>query len=100
MSKPSQPKIYHIVHLDRLGPILSDQGLHCDRTIRQKQNAGTMIGMAHIKSRRLNELQLASHPGLFVGDCVPFYYSPRSVMLYMLTQQQNEQIAYKGGQTI
>lgn len=95
---PLNTKIYHIVHLDRLMSILSDQGLFCDRAIRGKPNSGTAIGMNHIKDRRLNELQLSSHPSLFVGDCVPFYYSPRSVMLYMIKQQQSDQITYKGGQ--
>ena len=91
-------KIYHIVHLDRLISILNEQGLYCDRTIREKPNFGTKIGMDHIKNRRLNELRLSSHPNLFVGDCVPFYYSPRSVMLYIIHKKQSQQITYKDGQ--
>ena len=58
---------------------------------------GTMIGMSNIKQRRLAELQLASHPGLFVGQCVPFYFCPRSVMLYLI-HRQNAELAYRGGQ--
>ncbi len=95
---PENSKIYHIVHLDRLESIIKAQGLYCDRIIRQMPNTGTMVGMGHIKDRRLNELKLTSYPDLFVGDCVPFYYSPRSVMLYMINQQQSQQINYKGGQ--
>jgi hypothetical protein len=42
--------------------------------------------MSGIKQRRLNELHLSSHPDLHVGDCVPFYFCPRSVMLYLIYQ--------------
>lgn len=34
-----------------------------------------------------------------VGDCVPFYFCPRSVMLYMINQANNSQLGYKGGQS-
>lgn len=56
-----------------------------------------MIGMSNVKQRRLSELQLASHPGLFVGQCVPFYFCPRSVMLFLI-HRQNAELAYRGGQ--
>src|SRR5690606_6312740 len=50
-----------------------------------------------IKDRRLSENRLhGSHPDLFVGDCVPFYWSPRSVMLYLL--HKGDRVEYKGGQ--
>jgi hypothetical protein len=58
---------------------------------------GTVIGMGHIKARRLNENMLMSHFGLMVGQCVPFYFCPRSVMLYMMYIRSHE-LAYKGGQ--
>jgi hypothetical protein len=60
--------------------------------------AGTTIGMNSIKQRRLNELRLTSHPALFVGDCVPFYFCPRSVMLYLIYQGNHPELAYRGGQ--
>lgn len=53
--------------------------------------------MSNIKQRRLTELTLASQPGLFVGQCVPFYFSPRSVMLYLI-HMRNAELDYKGGQ--
>lgn len=46
---------------------------------------------------RLTELTLASHPGLHVGSCVPFYFCPRSVMLYLI-YRRNAELAYQGGQ--
>jgi hypothetical protein len=57
-----------------------------------------MIGMSSIKARRLSELSLNSHPGLYVGDCVPFYFCPRSVMLYLIHQGNHPELGYRGGQ--
>lgn len=94
---PPQPKIYHIAHVDRLPSIVAAGGLLSDAMVQALALGGTMIGMNHIKQRRLTELQLASHPGLFVGACVPFYFCPRSVMLYLI-HRRNAELAYQGGQ--
>lgn len=97
MSVPSKPKIYHIVHVDRLESIIADGCLWCDAEIAQRDPSGTIIGMSEIKQRRLT-LALASRPGLRVGDCVPFYFCPRSVMLYLLHRGNHPELAYHGGQ--
>jgi len=60
---PDEPKIYHIVHVDRLASIIAG-GLWCDAEVVRRASQGTTIGMNAIKQRRLNELTLASHPGL------------------------------------
>lgn len=95
---PPQPKIYHIVHVDRLPSIVADGFLWCDAEIVRRAPPGTTIGMNGIKQRRLNELRLSSHPDLHVGDCVPFYFCPRSVMLYLIYQGNHPEMAYRGGQ--
>lgn len=95
---PPQPKIYHIAHVDRLPSIVATGGLLSDALVQAQALGGTMVGMNHIKQRRLTELQLASHPGLFVGACVPFYFCPRSVMLYLI-HRRNAELTYQGGQT-
>ena len=94
---PGKPKIYHIVHVDRLSSIAADGCLWCDATIAQCNSPGTTIGMNAIKQRRL-QLPLKSHSDLHVGDCVPFYFCPRSVMLYVIYQSNHDDLAYKGGQ--
>jgi hypothetical protein len=94
---PAQPKLFHIAHVDRLPSIVADQCLWCDREVVRRAPPGTTIGMNSIKQRRLNELRLSSHPDLFVGDCVPFYFCPRSVMLYLI-HQRNPELTYGGGQ--
>lgn len=98
MSIPPEPKVYHIVHVDRLASIVADGGLWCDAEIARRAAPGTTIGMTGIKQRRLDELTLTSHPGLHVGDCVPFYFCPRSVMLYMIHQANHPDMTYHGGQ--
>jgi hypothetical protein len=97
MPVPAQPKIYHIVHVDRLASIVADGFLWSDATMVARQDVGTTIGMSTIKARRLNELSLSCHPDLRVGHCTPFYFCPRSVMLYLI-YRRNEELAYKGGQ--
>lgn len=95
---PTSPKVYHIVHVDRLPSILGIGHLWSDARMAGRAGTGTTIGMADIKRRRLRELTLASHPGLHVGECVPFYFCPRSVMLYLIWQANHPELAYRGGQ--
>jgi hypothetical protein len=95
---PAQPKIYHIVHVDRLESIIADGYLWCDAEVPQRAPAGTIIGMSGIKQRRLTELTLTSHPDLYVGGCVPFYFCPRSVMLYLIYRRNHPELEYRGGQ--
>ena len=97
MAMPARPKIYHICHVDRLASIIASNGLLSDAVIQQQALPGTVVGMNNIKQRRLTELQLSSHPGLFVGQCVPFYFCPRSVMLYLI-YRRNAELTYQGGQ--
>ncbi|MCW8164637.1 DUF4433 domain-containing protein [Verminephrobacter aporrectodeae subsp. tuberculatae] len=95
---PPQPKIYHIAHMDRLPSIVADGFLWCEAEIVRRAPPGTTIGMGGIKHRRLNELRLSSHTDLFVGDCVPFYFCPRSVMLYLIHRDNHPEMTYHGGQ--
>lgn len=98
MPPPGQPKIYHIVHVDRLVSIIADERLWSDADLLARRRPGTVIGMGSIKARRLHELQLSSHRGLFVGQCVPFYFCPRSIMLYLISCANHEELTYRGGQ--
>ena len=102
MPQPVAPKIYHIVHVDRLSSIIADGCLRSDAAIAARiargRHLGTTIGMNSIKQRRLRELELASHPGLYVGQCVPFYFCPRSVMLYLIHRANHPELSYRGGQ--
>jgi hypothetical protein len=95
---PVEPKLYHIVHVDRLRSIVQDGFLWCDAEMARRDDVGSSIGMSSIKRRRLEELTLSAHPDLHVGDCVPFYFCPRSVMLYVIHRRNHPELGYKGGQ--
>ena len=75
MPQPVAPKIYHIIHVDRLSSIIADGHLWCDEQINARNPPGTVIGMNSIKQRRLTQLKLDSHPELYVGQCVPFIFA-------------------------
>ena len=97
MSAPAEPKIYHIVHMDRLASIVEDKYLWCDAEAQERSSPGTGIGIDSIKQQRSTR-HLDSHQGLRVGDCVPFYFCPRSVMLYMISRRNDPRLAYRDGQ--
>ncbi len=95
---PDNPKIYHITHVRNLpqiveaGRLWSDAkrielGLNCD-----------VVGMSHIKRRRLQEIEVGCHTGTRVGDYVPFYFCPRSIMLYILHRGNHPDLNYTEGQ--
>jgi ssDNA thymidine ADP-ribosyltransferase, DarT len=43
-------------------------------------------------------LQVNCHESLYVGGCVPFYFCPRSIMLYLIHCANHEELSYRGGQ--
>ena len=86
--------IYHITHFANLAAIIADGGLFCDRRAQEIQCL--RIGHKHIKERRLNR-QVPLVPGGCVGDYVPFYFAPRSPMLYAIHKGYVE--GYSGGQS-
>lgn len=99
MPVPADPKIYHIVHVDRLPSIVADGFIWSDAEAIRRGAPGTAIGIGEIKQRRLNELALTnSHPDLRVGECAPFYFCPRSVMLYVIHRANHRELTYQGGQ--
>ena len=54
--------------------------------------------MSKIKRRRLEELPVHCRPGTKVGEYVPFYFCPRSIMLYILHRGNHPELSYRGGQ--
>ena len=98
MRAPANPKIYHIVHVDRLPSIVAEGRLWSDAEIGNRSLGGTTIGMTTIKQRRLSELYLDKYPDLHIGECVPFYFCPRSIMLYLIHTGNQDGLSYRGGQ--
>ena len=60
MPIPKNPKIFHIVHVDRLSSIISDGFLRCDAKVRRNPTPETSVGLPDIKQRRLTKT-LSSH---------------------------------------
>jgi hypothetical protein len=54
--------------------------------------------MTAIKARRLYELEVDCHRGTKVGEYVPFYFCPRSIMLFLLHRGNHPDMNYTGGQ--
>jgi hypothetical protein len=73
--------IYHITHLDNLAAILHTGALLSDTLRAQNGLAPRSIAHAHIKDRRATT-PIPIAPGGRVADYVPFYFCPRSPMLY------------------
>lgn len=84
------------MHVDNLASIVADGHLWADAAMVQRQG-GTVIGMGSIKRRRLG-LPVSCHTGLHVGDCVPFYFCSRSIMLFVIHCANHPELAYRGGQ--
>jgi hypothetical protein len=97
-SVPSSPKIYHITHIDNLPNIIASAELVSDANRITNALNCSLVGMSTIKQRRLEEIEVSCHPGTKVGEYVPFYFCPRSIMLYILYKGNNPELTYKGGQ--
>jgi hypothetical protein len=96
---PIHPKIFHITHIDNLASIANSGVIEAD-SLRVGQGSGqTSIGMTEIKQRRMLEIDVHCHPETKVGEYVPFYFCPRSIMLYILYMGNHKDIGhYQGGQ--
>jgi hypothetical protein len=94
---PKSPKIYHITHLDNL-PQIVDHVLWSDAERIRQDLPCKIVGMSEIKRRRLEELEVDCHPGTKVGEYVPFYLCPRSIMLFLLHKGNHIDLSYQGGQ--
>ncbi len=95
---PAHPKVFHITHGRNLARILNDGWIWSDAQISHRGGPETTIGIADIKQRRLTELFVPCHPGTRVGEFVPFYFCPRSVMLYLIHRGNHSALTYNSGQ--
>ena len=97
MSRPPlSPKIYHITHVQNL-PSITDGGLWSDAALIARGGPAASIGMGSIKLRRLG-LPVKCHPDDVVGGYVPFYFCPRSIMLFLIHCANHPELTYRGGQ--
>jgi hypothetical protein len=95
---PANPKIYHITHIDNLATIAASGELVSDAERIARGISCSLVGMSNIKRRRLEEIEVTVCPGTKVGEYVPFYFCPRSIMLYILHKRNHPELDYRGGQ--
>jgi hypothetical protein len=88
--------IYHITHIENLPTILAQAGLWCDRESARLGLTKIGIAHAHIKERRAKRV-VPTGPGGTLADYVPFYFAPRSPMLFAI--DRNQVAGYQGGQS-
>lgn len=81
----TDPDIFHITHVRNLAGIIAAGGLHSDAALASQKITATNIGYTQIKAGRLTKA-VPSYPGTTVGQFVPFYFCPRSVMLYVVNR--------------
>jgi hypothetical protein len=87
--------IYHITNIKNLPSILQQKGLIANSILRQNQIDYCDIAHAHIQDRRARK-QVDCGVGGYLHDYVPFYFAPRSPMLYAI--YRGNVAAYSEGQ--
>lgn len=78
--------LYHITDVTNLEGITARGGLLSDIAISQAGGPTLMIGHANIKLRRMTQYRIPCAGNRLVGEFVPFYYCPRSPMLYTMNR--------------
>lgn len=75
--------IYHITHITNLRSVFAQGGLCCDKRRTRDGLECRGIAFEHIKERRARR-PVPRGPRGTLADYVPFYFAPRSPMLYTI----------------
>lgn len=74
--------LFHFTHIDHL-PTIAQKGLQCDSVVQGTGYLQQEVGNRDIKERRrIREVPI--QPGGVVADYVPFYFAPRSPMMFAI----------------
>lgn len=100
---PGRPKpwadgataVYHITHVDNLASMASRGVLSCDSVCSTGAVSPVSIAYQDLKAKRTNWPVKVAQRGK-LADYVPFYYAPRSPMLYVISK--GYVATYSGGQ--
>jgi hypothetical protein len=76
-------KVYHITHIRNLKSIIERGGLLSDNAMDEENVRHVEIAYSNIKERRART-PVPLDPGGTLANYVPFYFAPRSPMLYAL----------------
>ena len=81
---PEQVLIYHITDVANLPGLIAENALLSDAVVAKRNPE--IIGHDHIKRRRLKDIPVQCCGWRYVGEFVPFYFCPRSPMLFALNK--------------
>ncbi|WP_405135720.1 DUF4433 domain-containing protein [Nocardia sp. NBC_01388] len=91
--RPNPTRVYHITRLEHL-PSMITHGIWSDTLASKRGLTSIQIGHQHIKDQRAKR-GVPIAPGGVLADYVPFYFAPRSPMLYAI--HRNNVRGYSGG---
>jgi ssDNA thymidine ADP-ribosyltransferase, DarT len=94
--RPQPTLIMHFTHIDNLPAILKAGKLFSDSSVGSQ--LATNVGAVEIKARR-RERPVPCPPHGFVADYVPFYFAPRSPMMFRIAcdHRDGKPGCYPGG---
>ncbi len=84
IARPQPTWLYHFTHPRHLATVISD-GMWCDTVMQENGLLETEVGHRGVKERRRSR-PVDVGPGGVTADYVPFYYAPRSPMMYVINQ--------------
>lgn len=93
MSRPIPTPVFHFTHIDHLGDVAA-HGLLSDSAARARGLVSTEVGNREIKERRRRRVVPVA-PGGVVADYAPFYFAPRSPMMFAI--DRGNVAEYSGG---
>lgn len=92
-ARPQPTKVFHFTHLEHL-PSMLENGLLSDHVARSNGLLTVEVGDTGIKERRRHR-EVPLVPGSVVADYVPFYFAPRSPMMFSISR--GNIATYQGG---
>ena len=92
---PAPCRVYRILHFDNLAGIIEQGGLWCGNEMAERNVPYKQIGLQNLTQQRTGRT-VPVGPGGNLNDYVPFYFCPRSVMLYNI--HTGRVPTYTGGQ--
>lgn len=95
---PDRPTVYHITHFSNLKSIINSGFIWSDAGCLKHKINCEGIGNNAIKQRRLTSHVVACYPHTKVGEYVPFYLCPKSIMLYKHFKGGDPEVPNVGGQ--
>lgn len=94
MPIPIPTRLFHMTAIDNLDSILSKGALICKNSCSEDQIHYVNIAHSSVQNKR-NTKNVPVPPHGYLHDYVPFYFAPRSPMLYVINQGNVEGCHYR-----